>query len=74
MPPLLVSWAFVFSFLSVVYCYYQVIIFWRAEQDMGREKKVNEERNRRASILLINPLKINTTVPGSMYRNALGIG
>ena len=40
----------------------------------GDAKKTNEERNRRASIILpINPLKIITTVPGSMCRNTLGI-
>ena len=67
--------AFIFACLSVVKCSYQVIILLRAEENMGREKKTNEERNRWASILLpIKPLKINTTVPGSMYRNALGIG
>ena len=46
-----------------------MIIFLRAEENMGGEKKTNgdanqvdEERNRRASILLlINPLKINTS-------------
>ena len=52
--------------LSVVYCSYEVIIFLRAEEHMEREKKINEERNRRASIffLPINPLKmvkINTS-------------
>ena len=46
-----------------------MIIFLRAEEIMGGEKKINrdadqvdEERNRRASIFLpINPLKINTS-------------
>ena len=59
----------VFAYLSVVYCFYQMIIFLRAEENMGEEKKINgdanqvdEERNRRASIFLpINPLKINTS-------------
>ena len=66
---------------AVVYCSYQVIIFLRAEESMGREMKthgdtnqVNGERNRRASILLfIKPLKINTIRYG-FFRNALGIG
>ena len=41
-----------------MYCSYQVIIFQRAEIKAGN-KKVNGERNRRASILLpINPLKM----------------
>ena len=41
----------------------------------GDEKKFNEERNRRASILLpVNPIKVITSVPGSMCRSALGIG
>ena len=47
----------------------QVIIFLRAEENVGGEKKtdgdtnqVDEERNRRASIFLpINPVKINTS-------------
>ena len=38
--------------LFVVHCSYQVIIFLRAEAKMGREKKTNDERNRRASIFL----------------------
>ena len=48
---------------SVVYCSYDVIIFLRAEESMGRKKKTNEERNRRASIyfLPINPLKMVKT-------------
>ena len=58
--------------------YHQVITFQRAGVYLGREKKAVEERNRRASIILpINPLKmakIITTVPGSMCRNALGVG
>ena len=57
--------AFVFARLSVAYCSYQVIIFQRAEENLGGEKETNEERNRRASIFLpINPLKmakINTS-------------
>ena len=45
--------------LSVVYCSYQVIIFQRAEENLGGHTKTNEERNRRASIFLsINPLKM----------------
>ena len=65
-----------FACLSVVYYSYRMIICLQAEANIwGREEKINEERNRRASIFLpINPLKVNTTVPGSMYRNALGIG
>ena len=47
-----------------------MIIFLRAEENMGGEKKTNgdanqvdEERNRRASIFLpINSLKINTSL------------
>ena len=58
--------------------YYRVITFQRAEGYLGREKKAEDERNRRASIILpISPLKmakIITTVPGSMCRNALGVG
>ena len=58
--------------------YYQVIPFQRAEVHLRREKKADDERNRRASIILpISPLKmvkIITTIPGSMCRNALGIG
>ena len=56
---------FVVACLSFVYCFYQIIIFLRAEETMEREKKISEERNRRASIFLpINPLKmtkINTS-------------
>ena len=52
-----------------MYCSYQGIIFLRAKENIGREKKingdaiqVNEERNRRASIFSsINPLNINTS-------------
>ena len=71
-------------FLSVRACllcyvsYHQVITFQRAEGYLGREKEADDERYRRVSILLpINPLKmakIITTVPGSMCRNALGVG
>ena len=58
--------SFVFACLSVVHCFYRVIIFLQAEENMGREKKTNgdanqvvEEHNRRASIFLpTNPLKI----------------
>ena len=57
--------AFVVVCLSFVYCSFHIIIFLRAEETMEREKKINEERNRRASIFLpINPLKmrkINTS-------------
>ena len=57
--PLLVLCAFVFACLSVMYCYYRVIIFQGAEENFGGEKKTNEERNRRASIfLLINSSKM----------------
>ena len=36
-----------------------MIIFEQAEENLGGEKKTNEERNRRASIFLpINPLKM----------------
>ena len=56
---------FVCACLLVVYCSYQVIIFQRAEKITGDAKKINGERNWRASIFLpINPLKvakINTT-------------
>ena len=46
-----------------------IIIFLRAEENVGGEKKINgdanqvdEERNRRVSIFLpINPLKISTS-------------
>ena len=59
-----------FCVYFVLFFYYrknQVIIFQRAEKNMGGEKKINrdanqvdEERNRRASIFLpINSLKIN---------------
>ena len=45
-----------------MYCSYQVIIFLRAEENLGGEKKTNEERNRRASIFLpIDPLKMMKT-------------
>ena len=68
--PWLVSCAFVFAFVSVVYCSYQVVIFLRAEENVGREKKTDEERNRMASIFLpINPLKmakIDTTRFGAI--------
>ena len=65
---------FLFACLSVVYYCYQVIIFLRAEEIMGGEKEINgdpnqvdEERNRRASIVLpINPLKISTSQFGSI--------
>ena len=41
----------------------------------GDADQVADARNRRASTFLpINPLKIITTVSGSMYRNVLGIG
>ena len=72
--PGIILCAFVFACLSVVYHSHQGIIFLRAGENMGREKKINEERNRRASTFLpINPLNINTTIPGSICRNALGI-
>ena len=55
----------VLACLLDVYCSYQVIIFQRAEEKLGGKKKIDEERNQRASIFLpINPLKvakINTT-------------
>ena len=54
--PLLVSCAFVFACLSVVYCCYQVIPFLRAGENMGREEKNNKDRNRRTSIFLPNNL------------------
>ena len=48
-----------------MYCYYQVIIFQRAEKFNGDANRVDDERNRMASIFLpINPLKmvkINTS-------------
>ena len=70
--PLLASCVFVFACLSVVYCSYQVIIFLGAEESMGRKKKTNEERNRRASIFLPNnPLKITTTRFGP-FRTSVG--
>ena len=59
--------------MSVSFCFLlrenQVIIFLRAEKNMGEEKKTNkdanqvdEKRNRRASVFLpINPLKNNTS-------------
>ena len=52
-------------FVSVSFCFLlqknMVTIVQRAEENLGGEKKTNEERNRRASIFLpINPLKINT--------------
>ena len=38
-----------------------MIIFLRAKENMGGEKKIDEERDRRASIFFpINPLKVNT--------------
>ena len=50
---------FVFACMSVVCCSYQVIIFQRAEENMGREKETNgganrveDEPNRKASIFL----------------------
>ena len=62
---MLVLFAFVCACLFMMYCSYQVIIFPRAEENMGREKKIDEKRNRRASIFLpTNPLKmakINTS-------------
>ena len=59
MPAACVLFFFVFVCLSVVYCSHQVIIFQRAEENLGGEKKTNEERNRRASIFLpFNHLKM----------------
>ena len=58
--------------------YYQVITFQRAEVYLRRKKNANDQHNRRASIILpSSPLKmakITTAIPGSMCRNALGIG
>ena len=67
--------SFIFACLPVVYCSCQVILFFlQAKENMEGEKKTNgqankvdEERNRRASISLpINPLKINTSRFGSI--------
>ena len=43
---------FVCACLLVVYCSHQVIIFQRTEKNNGDAKKINEERNWRASIFL----------------------
>ena len=51
--------AFVSACLSVVFCFYQVIIFRRAEKINADANQVGDERNRRASIFLpINLLKM----------------
>ena len=68
---------FVFACLSAHYLlFYQVITVQRAEKNMrGDADQVADVRNRSANISLpLSPLKIITTVSGSMCRNALEIG
>ena len=77
----LVSFAFaclpvfcLFRFVFLLQENQVMIIFLRAEENLGREKKTNgdgnqvgEEQNRRASIFWpINPLKTNTSRSGSI--------
>ena len=66
---------FVCVCLSVCFVSYCQVIIFSAEKTNRDANEVGDERSRRASIFLpINCSKIITTVPGSMCRNALGVG